>query len=123
MDEIDREALQRALLLCRVESAARAKQIVSMLARQPWERVAVFAASCVQYRSLPLQPWQTVPCRANLADLDQPLGDASGRRESAELLKRLLDANLSRFEPDPIAALERAEAAEAKKRRAMLSDL
>ena len=55
-------------------------------------------------------PWQNVPFRASPADLDQPPGDVSGRRESAELKKRLIDAGLSIFEPDPLAALERVEA-------------
>ena len=107
---IDRDALTRAIAAARAEDAGRRKQIDSMLASQPWERVAVFAARCVQHRSLRLQPWQSPPFRASLADLDQPLGDPRGARESAELLKRLLDANLSPFEPDPLAALERVEA-------------
>jgi hypothetical protein len=81
-----------------------------MLADESWQSVAVFAATCAQSRSLNLMPWQNVPFRANLADLDQPLGDPSGRRESAELLKRLLDVNLSPFEPDPLAAIAEAEA-------------
>jgi hypothetical protein len=109
MEEIDREALKRALVACRTESPARAKQIDSMLLDEPWERVAVFAASCAQSRSLGLMPWQSPPFRANLAHLKKPFDDPRGERESAELLKRLLDANLSPFEPDPIAALERAE--------------
>ncbi len=111
MTETDQDALERALVACRAESAARAKQIDSMLIDRPWERVAVFAASCAQSRSLGLQPWQTVPFRASLADLDQPQGDVSGRRESAELLRRQLDANLSRFEPNPLLALSRVEVA------------
>jgi hypothetical protein len=55
-------------------------------------------------------PWQSPPFRASLRDLSQPFGDASGRRESAELLRRLLRANLSPFEPHPLRAVERAEA-------------
>jgi hypothetical protein len=106
----DEDALARALVVTRGESAARARQIDTMLGDESWQSVAVFAASCAQSRSLNLAPWQLPPFRANLADLDQPPGDASGRRESAELLRRLLDANLSPFEPDPLAALERAEA-------------
>jgi hypothetical protein len=44
---------------------------------------------------------------AKLDWLDHPYGDVSGERESAELLQRLLDAGLSRFEPSPFAALAR----------------
>ena len=64
----------------------------------------------VQMDSLGLMPWQSPPFRASLRDLDKPYGDPSGKRESAELLKRLLDANLSPFEPDPLAAIAEAEA-------------
>jgi hypothetical protein len=104
IDEIDRDALKRALDACRAESPARAKQLDSMLADEPWQQVGVFAATCVQ------MPWQSPPFRASLRDLDKPFGDPSGKRESAELLKRLLDANLSPFEPDPLAAIAKAEA-------------
>jgi hypothetical protein len=107
----DEDALRRALFAARAESPARAKQIDSLLADESWQQVAVFAATCAQSRSLNLMPWQNVPFRASLADLNQPPGDVSGRRESAELKKRLIACKLSIFEPDPIAALERAEAA------------
>lgn len=109
MDAIDRDALTRCLAAARAEGPGRAKQIDSMLADRPWERVGIFACSCAQSRSLDLLPWQLPPFRASLRDLDKPFGDASGRRESAELLQRLHDAGVSIFEPDPIAALERAE--------------
>jgi hypothetical protein len=107
----DEGALKRALAITRAEDPGRRKQVDSMLAdpSRSWQEVAMFAASCAQSRSLNLMPWQNVPFRASLADLSQPPGDVSGRRESAELLQRLLDANLSPFEPDPIRALAEAE--------------
>ncbi len=55
-----------------------------------------------------LSPWQP-SFRSSLRDLDKPYGDPSGKRESAELLKRLRDAKLSIFEPDPLAAIAEAE--------------
>lgn len=54
-------------------------------------------------------PWQSPPCVASLADLGKPFDDPRGARESAELLRRLIDAGLSRFELDPIDALAAAE--------------
>jgi hypothetical protein len=80
-----------------------------MLASEPWEEVAQFASYCVQGRLLGLQPWQNPPMYARLSDLDRPYGDPRAARESAELLKRLLDAGLSRFEPTPLQALAGAE--------------
>ena len=108
MDAIDIDALNRCLAAARAENAGRRQQIDSMLAdpTRSWQEVAVFAATCVQSRRLDLPPWQSVPFRASLRDLSQPYGDASGRRECAELLKRLHDAGLSIFKPDPLAALE-----------------
>jgi hypothetical protein len=41
-------------------------------------------------------------------NLRQPYGP-SGNREAAELLKKLLELGLSRFEPDPATAIEQAE--------------
>ena len=66
MTPIDRHALERALVACRAESPARAKQINSMLTERPWEGVAQFASYCAQGRALDLMPWQSPPCHANL---------------------------------------------------------
>jgi hypothetical protein len=43
--------------------------------------------------------------RTSLRDLDKPFGDPSGKRQSADLLKQLLESDLSPFEPDPLRAL------------------
>ena len=73
IDEIDRDALKRALVACRAESPARAKQIDSMLTERPWEGVAQFASCCAQGRALDLMPWQSPPSHANLGALSNPL--------------------------------------------------
>jgi hypothetical protein len=58
-----------------------------------------------------LKPWQSPPCwiddleGALAAGDDGILGDYAG----ATLLRRMLDWGLSRFEPDPVAALKRAQ--------------
>jgi hypothetical protein len=109
MNEIDRDALTSALMACRAEDAGRAKQIDSMLADRPWEDVAQFASSCAQGRALDLMPWQSPPCHANLRALSEPFGDPRAARESAELLKKMQALGLSRFEPDPLAAIAEAE--------------
>lgn len=110
MNEIDRDALERALVAARAEDEGRAKQIDSMLASEPWEEVAQFASYCVQGRALNLQPWQSPPCHASLASLRLPYGDPRAARESAELLSKMLALGISRFEPDPLAAIAEAEA-------------
>jgi hypothetical protein len=42
------------------------------------------------------------------AALREPFGGKRGDREAAELLQRMLDAGLSKYEPDPLAALDQA---------------
>jgi hypothetical protein len=71
--------------------------------------VAKFASYSAQIESLALQPWQDPPCCARLCNLAKPFDDPRGERESADVLKRLLDAGLSRYEPDPLAAIAEAE--------------
>jgi hypothetical protein len=84
---------------------ARAKQFDDKLACEPWEKVAAFAALCVQSRSLDLPP-----CRAHLASaLRQPFGSTRGAREAGEILKKLMELGLSRYEPSPLEAIAEAE--------------
>ena len=54
-----------------------------------------FAAYGCQIDALKLKPWQTPPCYCDGE------GDAPGDR----LLRRMLKAGVSRFHPDPLAAL------------------
>ena len=61
MDEIDKEALTRALKLTKAEPE-RAGQIESMLENRSWEEVAQFAARHQQCKNLRLKPWETPPC-------------------------------------------------------------
>jgi hypothetical protein len=77
--------------------------------------VGQFAAYSCQDDHLQLEPWQVPPCwlrddRAVQAALSMP-HDLSGRREAGELVQRLLAAGLSRYEPNPLEALARVEAA------------
>ncbi|MCA1415283.1 hypothetical protein I6F30_29750 [Bradyrhizobium sp. NBAIM20] len=114
LSESDRDALKRALNAARSESPARAKQIDAML-RDPsrsWDEIAKFAASCVQTSNLGLMPWQPPPCQ--IANIDAALAASDdeprrGRNAAATLLQQMLDAGVSRFEPDPMTALAEAE--------------
>ena len=97
----------RAALECAVEIARRdpkeAARIDARLA-QPgadWLDIAKGCAFHCQIVALRLQPWQNAPM---YGDVTEPRVD----QQAAELLRRLLDAGLSRYEPDPIAALTTA---------------
>ena len=102
MTRKDRDALKRCMAIAMTEPS-RAEQLRSMLKDQPWEKVARFAASCVQHRSLQLRPWEETPSHAYTR-----MNDGSLRRDpdAGALLDRMLAGGLSQYEPDPVAALK-----------------
>src|SRR4051812_46211474 len=102
MTKVDRDALKRAMAITAAESEGRAEQLTSMLKDDSWERVAMFAASCAQSRALRLKPWELPPMHAD----EGPLRPED--RAARKLLKKMLVAGISRYEPDPMAALDRA---------------
>ena len=69
---------------------------------QPWQEVAEFAAALCQRDALNLTPWEDPPCRAHV--------DAMGGDGSVKLLAKMEAAGISRWHPDPLRALEQANA-------------
>jgi hypothetical protein len=63
-----------------------------------------------QSEALGLEPWQFPPAHADLKALDETYGDASARRETAELAMRMRRLGISRWHPDPARECERIEA-------------
>jgi hypothetical protein len=114
MKRVDREAMKRAIEQMRRKGGEDARQIEQKLRHEPWEDVGRFAAYSCQDKHLQLEPWMVPPCW--LRDDDDVQGalampyDYSGRRQAGELVRRLLAAGLSRYEPDPINALARIAA-------------
>jgi hypothetical protein len=105
LSKIDRDALARALAKAKADDDLLLRdQIARMLVDRDVYDVASFAAYHYQVHVLGLRPWQSPPCYGDVA----PGHD--GHADAAVLLKRLLDAGLSRWEPDPLAALAQAEA-------------
>jgi hypothetical protein len=81
-------------------------------AERPWLEAAVDAARLCQEHALALKPWQCwPPCAVTPNDTDVPGLEHRRIGASARLLRRMLAANVSRFEPDPIEALARVERA------------
>jgi hypothetical protein len=68
-----------------------------------WASVAEFCAYSEQMANLHLKPWQEPPMHV---DPDNP---KAGEAEAAALLRRMLQAGISRWHPDPLAALEERE--------------
>lgn len=109
LSKIDREALERALakaLANADDEPGRREQMEDKL-KEDWFEAATFAAYGCQCRALGLKPWQSPP----MYGAAYPGHDAHA--DAAMLLRRLLDAGLSRYEPDPIGALAAIEAKKA----------
>jgi hypothetical protein len=106
----DKAALELAIDLDRKRDRATRQQIDAMLKERPWRDVGEFAAYGCQCDALRLKPWQPPPCWAEVDDQDNEAGPISGHKAAAELLRRMLALGISRWHPDPLAAIETAEA-------------
>jgi hypothetical protein len=111
LTDTDRQALTLAIEMARKHSRADRLQIDDKLTREPWFAVARFAAHGCQEHALRLKPWQCwPPCAVEPDDVDAPGFEHRGIRSSAALLQRMLALGISRWHPDPLAAIEAAEA-------------
>ena len=120
LSPVDREALERALkiVLGRPdrEDPGRRAQVERLLKEKGWFTAADFCCYCCQSELIRPRLWQPTPrditdIEGTLAKGDDGLG---GSYRAALLLKRMLAAGLSRYEPRPVEAL--AAAKEARQR-------
>jgi hypothetical protein len=119
LSRIDREALTHALEIVRnrpeKEDPGRRAQVDRLLQEQGWFTAADFCCYCCQSELIRPRLWQPIPADIDPADLETILarGDdgLGGEYAAARVLKRMLRAGLSRYEPEPLKAL-----AEAKRR-------
>ncbi len=109
LSRVDREALERAYAMDPDRNPALDEPINRRLDPERWCAAARSAAYACQCAALRPKPWQPVPANGYVAvtDDDREYGPVMGRAAAAELLRRLLAAGLSRYEPDPIGALAR----------------
>ena len=84
--------------MCSAENAVNAK-----LETEDWQEAAEFAAYCCQIAALHLKPWQEPPC---VVDENDPLDRAP---DAQALLRKMLALGVSRYHPDPLAAIEAAK--------------
>jgi hypothetical protein len=112
VDDVDHDALTRAVEMYRADPA-RSEQLDYIIKRDGWVKAAEFAAYSAQSRSLHLRPWQSPPCHVGDIDATLAKGDDGvlGDYAAAKLLQKMLALGISEFEPDPLAAIERAEGA------------
>ena len=108
MRRIDRDALRRAIELARAESPETRQQIDAKLKTEPWEEIAGFAAYSCQCTRLRLKPWEAPPVHSD-DEVTRP--DRYGSRpQEVALRQRMIKLGVSVYEPDPIPAIEAAEA-------------
>ena len=100
MDQHDLNALKRCI---DIKTKWDDEWMTRKLKNDPWIDVAQSAAYSVQIKALGLKPWQSPPC---VCSPDDP---NAREKDGQKLLVRMLDAGLSRWEPDPMAALAKAE--------------
>ena len=106
LNGVDKAALELAVETAR-KKHGRAQQIADKLKEEPWRDVAEFCALVCQGESLDLKPWMVAPCE--ICDPDKALQvHHDGRREAAALLKTMLALGVSRWHPDPLAAIAAA---------------
>jgi hypothetical protein len=104
----DRDAMTRAIVIAneyqhKHDRLRDGETQIECKLKVDWIEAGESAAYSCQVRVLGLKPWQSPPCYGDA----QPGHD--GHADAAVLLKRLLDAGLSRWEPDPVAALAKIE--------------
>ena len=108
--QIDRDALERAIQICRWKSPADREQIERKLKSERRKDVGEFASYSCQCNALQLRPWQDPPCWVELSEIEKIIADgddgAAGDFAAALLLRKMLHRGISRFEPDPLTALE-----------------
>jgi hypothetical protein len=110
LSDVDREALTLAIKVVRNESAASREQIDDKLLSEPWFEVATFCAYGAQSAALALKPWECwPPCTVEPDDTDEPGLEHRSIGKSAALLRRMLACGVSRWDPDPLAAINAAK--------------
>jgi|SRR4051794_23173311 hypothetical protein len=97
----DDDALNRCIAIIRARQG-RKTFVDELEKRKGRRRMAVFCAAILQAEALGLRPGSIVPANSEPRDLYH---HDKHRRRAAEMAEKLEEAGLSRYEPDPTAAL------------------
>jgi hypothetical protein len=109
IEKNDLDALELALAQTLAEDdKGRVEQVTSML-EEDWWHALTFAAYHRQTNNLHLKPWETPPCHIDEDGIDDAADDIHGNKPALRLLKEMLDLGISRWHPDPVAAIESAK--------------
>src|SRR5262245_38459130 len=94
----DHVALTKCMRLAMQDPPTRV-QLESMLQDRDWFSVARTACDHVQVESLNLKPWMQPPCVVSADGVEQD-------QAAQNLLRKMLAAGISRYTPNPMAALK-----------------
>jgi hypothetical protein len=112
LSEADIRALTKSIETVRGWDAFHRQWVDGKLADgEPWQEVGECCAVAAQERALRLKPWQIAPLSIHNieASLEAPEDEHRGHRRAAQLLAKMLALGVSRYTPNPIAAIELAE--------------
>jgi hypothetical protein len=107
MNDIDKDAFKRAIEELLKAEPTWEGTITKMLEEKPFTEVGAWAAGVLQVRNLRLKPWQAAP--SSTANVENPRDVYGVRPVEVALLRKMLGLGLSRYEPDPLKAIERVE--------------
>jgi hypothetical protein len=106
VNKLDKDAFERAIATLRSDPEL-ASSIEAMLHSQGEQAAGEFASGLLQVRSLRLRPCEAPPIDSTNVEI--PSDRYGCRASEVALLRKMLSLGLSRFECDPLAAIERAE--------------
>jgi hypothetical protein len=111
----DRAAMKASIAWANRNSQWR-DRVEEKLKSEGFEAAGRLASSLAQYAALRLKPWQMPP--ADIGDGVSSHPYAGNTPAEVNLRKRMAALRISYFVPDPVAAIEAAEAARARTRPA-----
>ena len=116
LDPIDAEALSRAIELYRGLGRDRSEQVDFWLRRDGWLQAARFCVAYCQKSLVRPKLWLALPMYIEPDEIEAIIArgpDRNGEYQAAKILRKLLRAGLSCFEPEPLKALAAAKHAKA----------
>jgi len=114
LSQVDREAVTRAIELKRARSPADRREVDEMLKTNAWFEVAEDAVYCCQRSLIAPRLWQPtvadIPPDQVEAIIARGDDGLAGNYAAAKLLRRMLKAGLSKYEPQVLQKLAEAKA-------------
>ena len=110
--DADKQALTRCIEIFRARGQTDAEYIAEKLEREGFPAAGRFASYSAQMDSLHLPPWMFPPCFIDDSDVDKLIAagdDSHGKHAAAKLVARLRELSISKYHPDPLAAIKTAK--------------